>query len=693
MEKLKFFTNNILPLVYDDTLSYYELLCKVVQYLNDTIDHMNEMDDNFAKLQANFVELKNYIDNYFDNLDLQEEVNKKLDEMIADGTINSEIILKICKDMFVLKDSAKNYDLKMRLEKHSYLYNNEWLKSYETDNNPYYAWGQGFTMINPQQYVISAIPIDEKHKKTDGNAKLIKYNFDTKEPVLESILPLHHANSLTYANGKIYVAHCFKYDADGNIIYTPLLSVVNADTLQIEKTLEYKDDISDITVVFYDKTMNKLYAGNRTEFIELDITTLAKVDYFKIYQSEYANIGQSACMENGHLYYLYSKPELLVEYVFDGKGGYVVNTLHTFKNYMEDRFYKGELEDISINKDGKFYLMSMYNTGNNTICNTCQIFKGDLFNNNIAERDNAGRPTFYKTLYVDSRNNTASAGTGEENNPYNYLVEIMGNEKSAPRSMKVFIKDNDTQPFTYLSGLDNCEIIGNNTTIQGLALKYCNNVTIRMCQFKSNNKVFPYDVSLDNCSNIKFTDCEWLDNGESEAMNLRVSSFELGGTYNTDLWESLGKPFCYLDYLCTATIPQTTTTIIPTSNSGHIIGGGLKIGKEIEENKFQMNPIAFKKNYMSELLELCQSITFVMDTQWWGKIEYTFYRTQKGAYSINFTNISKSETETKFLIYENEIIYDNTQKNFLYLNKLAYNIQTGASTYNQCKIESIILNF
>lgn len=38
---------------------------------------------------AKFVELKNFVDNYFDNLDVQEEVNNKLDAMVEDGTLQT----------------------------------------------------------------------------------------------------------------------------------------------------------------------------------------------------------------------------------------------------------------------------------------------------------------------------------------------------------------------------------------------------------------------------------------------------------------------------------------------------------------------------------------------------------------------------------------------------------------------------
>lgn len=41
IENFKFFCQKILPLVYDDSLSYYEVLCKVSYKLNEVIDQLN----------------------------------------------------------------------------------------------------------------------------------------------------------------------------------------------------------------------------------------------------------------------------------------------------------------------------------------------------------------------------------------------------------------------------------------------------------------------------------------------------------------------------------------------------------------------------------------------------------------------------------------------------------------------------
>ena len=161
IENFRFWCQKVIPLVYDDSLSYYELLCKVVDYLNRTINATNTLIDEFDKYVAdsdnkikdvldrymaakneeinakfksqdtlinNFVTtmtksfdavkndnatfkenistwktqveswktavtnefntLKQYVENYFTNLDVQTEINNKLDTLVANGTLN-----------------------------------------------------------------------------------------------------------------------------------------------------------------------------------------------------------------------------------------------------------------------------------------------------------------------------------------------------------------------------------------------------------------------------------------------------------------------------------------------------------------------------------------------------------------------------------------------------------------------------
>ena len=81
-----------LPTSYMISLTYEEQLLWLCKYLEDTvIPAVNTNAEAVQELQELYVVLKNYVDNYFENLDVQEEINNKLDEMVEDGTLQ-EII-------------------------------------------------------------------------------------------------------------------------------------------------------------------------------------------------------------------------------------------------------------------------------------------------------------------------------------------------------------------------------------------------------------------------------------------------------------------------------------------------------------------------------------------------------------------------------------------------------------------------
>lgn len=50
--KFKFWCNKVLPTVYDNSLSYYEVLTKLAKYLNDLIENMDTMEDNIDELDG-----------------------------------------------------------------------------------------------------------------------------------------------------------------------------------------------------------------------------------------------------------------------------------------------------------------------------------------------------------------------------------------------------------------------------------------------------------------------------------------------------------------------------------------------------------------------------------------------------------------------------------------------------------------
>lgn len=90
-----------------DALTNYGLLCKVVEYLNKVIASQNEVQGVTEEIVTAFNNLYDYVKNYFDNLDIQDEVNKKLDEMFEDGTL-TEIFENINKSYCIPNVTVQN---------------------------------------------------------------------------------------------------------------------------------------------------------------------------------------------------------------------------------------------------------------------------------------------------------------------------------------------------------------------------------------------------------------------------------------------------------------------------------------------------------------------------------------------------------------------------------------------------------
>ena len=87
-DKFRFWCQLALPLTYDDSLSYYELLCKVVNYLNNTIEDVADVETNVSRLAEAYTQLQNYVNDYFDDLDVEAELRNVLDAMAEDGTLD-----------------------------------------------------------------------------------------------------------------------------------------------------------------------------------------------------------------------------------------------------------------------------------------------------------------------------------------------------------------------------------------------------------------------------------------------------------------------------------------------------------------------------------------------------------------------------------------------------------------------------
>lgn len=107
-------TIGVLPSSYVESLTYQELLLWFCDFLENTvIPAVNNNAEALTELQNLFIELKNYVDNYFNGLDVQEEINKKLDMLVTDGTLSS-LISPIVSEYFIpFKNEVDNISQKI----------------------------------------------------------------------------------------------------------------------------------------------------------------------------------------------------------------------------------------------------------------------------------------------------------------------------------------------------------------------------------------------------------------------------------------------------------------------------------------------------------------------------------------------------------------------------------------------------
>lgn len=133
------FVASSVPMVFDNSLSYYEALCALWKWLQDdvidVINHNasvtevwraelttfeNDLTDKFNALNDAFDQLHEYVDTYFENLDVQEEINNKLDQMVEDGVLQEIITTYIQSNVAWTFDTVADMKLATNLVDGSY---------------------------------------------------------------------------------------------------------------------------------------------------------------------------------------------------------------------------------------------------------------------------------------------------------------------------------------------------------------------------------------------------------------------------------------------------------------------------------------------------------------------------------------------------------------------------------------------
>lgn len=116
MPYFRFWCYKVLPLVYDDSLSYYEILCKVVTYINKLIEQDKIFGDELTNLLKELEKVKEWINN-FDTSFIEELIKKYIATMILVEISNSGyIIYNIPESWKDITFNTTGLDIKLKIQ-------------------------------------------------------------------------------------------------------------------------------------------------------------------------------------------------------------------------------------------------------------------------------------------------------------------------------------------------------------------------------------------------------------------------------------------------------------------------------------------------------------------------------------------------------------------------------------------------
>ena len=76
------------PAFYDkESGTVLQQTARMYAKVNEVVQSVNNQNETIADYIDKFNELHDYVHDYFDNLDVQTEINNKIDEMVEDGTL------------------------------------------------------------------------------------------------------------------------------------------------------------------------------------------------------------------------------------------------------------------------------------------------------------------------------------------------------------------------------------------------------------------------------------------------------------------------------------------------------------------------------------------------------------------------------------------------------------------------------
>ena len=304
-----------------------------VDGMQASIDQIDQMID----------DLKQFVIEQIEDLDVAQLVSDKLDEMVADGTL-ADIIATV-------------YPVRTaHIERYGRV-----IDRYTTDEVDRRLYAQSCTYANNKYYYVG-------NTNTEDTAQHLSVWSDSGAYLNgRSYTELGHGNDIAYMSNKLYVATGYR------------VVVLDAESLDVLSTIERSANLSTVFAVAADTANRKIYMiGTITggiigvdEYDELSGTVRNIITGIP----SYGNVKQGACFDNGYLYVMYNNTNMIARISIADGALDMLYILPTNDGY----FWTGEPETPFI-RNGKlcFHAVMPYASSGYSKCFYSQLFVTDI---------------------------------------------------------------------------------------------------------------------------------------------------------------------------------------------------------------------------------------------------------------------------------------------------------------------------
>ena len=256
-------TIGAVPSSYLEGMTVERQLLWFCSYLeNEVIPAVNNNAGAVEELQALYTQLKDYVDHYFDNLDVQEEINNKLDEMAESGQL-TDIIAQYLQLAGVLA-----YDTKAQMKAATNLVDGSIAK---TLGNLSYSDGQGaFYKVREIQ---NTDVVDDENIIALSDPDLIAEKIiDLKIKGFDSVSLMKTSNNLK--NGDIVKSLGYYSTNDGGGAFYKIRTKTNDDVIDEGSIVELYDTNLVAELIIENDTINVRTFGCKGDNTTDDTTKL-----------------------------------------------------------------------------------------------------------------------------------------------------------------------------------------------------------------------------------------------------------------------------------------------------------------------------------------------------------------------------------------------------------------------------------